>query len=322
MTNDDKWWRGGGGGESKRWQGYIILAFNVCVFSHLTSPWNVLGFAKEIIVTLLVTLFVTLSMDIYSLDPVEQWKYHVMPSSQISSLKVHGDFSNSFRFKIFSTPPLFCTDLRLSCFLFKVFLSMSLSCLTSFIMCAILNAFWPWSRSRYSIKCANSFSLLSIFFMCFSWLGFSLPWASLFPLCPHFRLFQLSSRPPHQFPLLPSSPAGTGDRRARPKCNRKRNPSYFRRQRQRREATNNHISEHLSWQESHEDSRMTANLPETNDADKEEQGSDDENDLLVRFSSLGRSLKTFQRDLTTADQRVESAKKVSSPLRKRRKKRR
>ena len=67
---------------------------------------------------------------------------------------------------------------------------------------------------------------------------------------------------------------------------------------------------------------MTANLPETNDADEEEQGSDDENDLLVRFSSLGRSLKTFQRDLTTADQKIESAKKVSSRLRKRRKKRR
>ena len=45
--------------------------------------------------------------------------------------------------------------------------------------------------------------------------------------------------------------------------------------------TNNHISEHLSWQESHGDSGMTANLPETNDADKEEQGSDDENDLSV-----------------------------------------
>ena len=42
----------------------------------------------------------------------------------------------------------------------------------------------------------------------------------------------------------------------------------------------------------------------------------------VRFSSFGRSLKTFQRDLTTADQKVESAKKVSSPLRKRRKKQR
>ena len=89
--------------------------------------------------------------------------------------------------------------------------------------------------------------------------------------------------------------------------------------------TNNHISEHLSWLESHEDSG-TANLPETNDADEgdedEEQGSDDENDLLVRFGSLGRSLKTFQRDLTRADKRVESAKKVSSPLRKKRKKRR
>ena len=82
------------------------------------------------------------------------------------------------------------------------------------------------------------------------------------------------------------------------------------------------LSEHLSWQESHGDSGMTANLPETNDADEEEQGSDDENDLLVRFSSLGRSLKTFQRDLTTADQKIESAKKVSSRLRKRRKKRR
>ena len=79
------------------------------------------------------------------------------------------------------------------------------------------------------------------------------------------------------------------------------------------------VSTYLSWQESHGDSGMTANLPETNDADEEEQGSDDENDLLARFSSLGRS---FQRDLTTADQIVESAKKVSSPLRKRRKKRR
>ena len=82
------------------------------------------------------------------------------------------------------------------------------------------------------------------------------------------------------------------------------------------------LSEHLSWQESHGDSGMTANLPETNDADEEEQGSDDENDLSARFSSRGRSSKTFQHDLTTADQRVESAKKVSSPLRRRRKKRR
>ena len=41
------------------------------------------------------------------------------------------------------------------------------------------------------------------------------------------------------------------------------------------------LSEHISWQESHGDSGMTANLPETNDADEEEQGSDDENDLSV-----------------------------------------
>ena len=136
---------------------------------------------------------------------------------------------------------------------------------------------------------------------------------------------------------------GTGDRRARPKCSRKRNPSYFRRQRRRREAflqkrdltggnlvggvlaetveniqdgegggeagdriheedepqevtlKNIHdlLSEHLSWQESHGDSGMTANLPETNDADEEEQGSDDENDLLVRFSSLERSFENI-----------------------------
>ena len=88
------------------------------------------------------------------------------------------------------------------------------------------------------------------------------------------------------------------------------------------------LSEHLSMRsvlsepESHGDSGMTANLPETNDADEEEQGSDDENDLIVCFSSLGRLMKTFQRDLTTADQKIESAKKASSRLRKRRKKRR
>ena len=39
-------------------------------------------------------------------------------------------------------------------------------------------------------------------------------------------------------------------------------------------------------------------------------------DLLVRFGSLGKQLKTFQRDLTRTDKKVESAKKVSSPLRK------
>ena len=60
----------------------------------------------------------------------------------------------------------------------------------------------------------------------------------------------------------------------------------------------------------------------SNFVDSEEQGSDDENDLLVRFGSLGKQLKTFQRDLTRADKRVESAKKVSSPLRKKRKKQR
>ena len=42
-------------------------------------------------------------------------------------------------------------------------------------------------------------------------------------------------------------------------------------------------------------------------------------DLLVRFGSLGKQLKTFQRDLTRTDKKVESAKKVSSPLRKKEK---
>ena len=82
------------------------------------------------------------------------------------------------------------------------------------------------------------------------------------------------------------------------------------------------VSTYLSWQESHGDSGMTANLPETNDAEKKEQESGDENDLIVRFCSLGRLMKTFQCDLITADQKVESAKKVSSPLRKRRRRRR
>ena len=41
------------------------------------------------------------------------------------------------------------------------------------------------------------------------------------------------------------------------------------------------LSEHLSWQESHGDSGMTANLLEPNDADEEEQGSDYENDRPV-----------------------------------------
>ena len=69
----------------------------------------------------------------------------------------------------------------------------------------------------------------------------------------------------------------------------------------------------------------TANLPKTSDVDEgddEEQGSDNENDLLVFFGSLGKQLKTFQRDLTRTDKKVESAKKVSSPLRKKRRKER
>ena len=71
-------------------------------------------------------------------------------------------------------------------------------------------------------------------------------------------------------------------------------------------------------------SSRTANLPKTSDVDEgddEEQGSD-ENDLLVLFGSLGKQLKTFQRDLTRTDKKVESAKKVSSPLRKKRRKQR
>ena len=59
-------------------------------------------------------------------------------------------------------------------------------------------------------------------------------------------------------------------------------------------------------------SSRTANLPKTSDVDEgddEEQGSDDENDLLVLFGSLGKQLKTFQCDLTRTDKKVESAKK-------------
>ena len=182
---------------------------------------------------------------------------------------------------------------------------------------------------------------------------------------------------------------GTGDRKARPRCNRKRNPAYFRRQRRRREAflekkglaggslvgralgigaetveniqdgegggevggqilepqevtlkdlynmfielseTNNQIRSETSELLSDSKNLLssgTANLPKTSDVDEgdddEEQGSDDENDLLVLFGSLGKQLKTFQRDLTRTDKKVESAKKVSSPLRKKRRKRR
>ena len=65
----------------------------------------------------------------------------------------------------------------------------------------------------------------------------------------------------------------------------------------------------------------TANQTSDDEGDDGEQG-DDENDLLVLFDSLGKQLKTFQRDLTSTDKKVENAKKTSSPLRKRRRKRR
>ena len=83
-----------------------------------------------------------------------------------------------------------------------------------------------------------------------------------------------------------------------------------------------------NWlQRSHGDLGTTdlANLQETNDVvsgEEEEQESADENDLMDRFSSLGRSMKTFQHDLSSGDQKIESARKVSSPLRKRRRRRR
>ena len=59
----------------------------------------------------------------------------------------------------------------------------------------------------------------------------------------------------------------------------------------------------------------TANQTSDDEEDDGEQG-DDENDLLVRFDSLGKQLKTFQRDLTSTDKKDENAKKTSSPLRK------
>ena len=59
----------------------------------------------------------------------------------------------------------------------------------------------------------------------------------------------------------------------------------------------------------------TANQTSDDEEDDGEQG-DDENDLLVLFDSLGKQLKTFQRDLTSTDKKVENAKKTSSPLRK------
>ena len=65
----------------------------------------------------------------------------------------------------------------------------------------------------------------------------------------------------------------------------------------------------------------TANQTSDDEEDDGEQG-DDENDLLVLFDSLGKQLKTFQRDLTSTDKKVENAKKTSSSLRKKRRKQR
>ena len=65
----------------------------------------------------------------------------------------------------------------------------------------------------------------------------------------------------------------------------------------------------------------TANQTSDDEEDDGEQG-DDESDLLVLFDSLGKRLKTFQRNLESTDKKVENAKNTSSPLRKRRRKRR
>ena len=81
-------------------------------------------------------------------------------------------------------------------------------------------------------------------------------------------------------------------------------------------------------QRSHGDLGTTdlAHLQSTNNTvpgeEEEQEESGDESDLRDRFSSLGRLMKTFQRDLSSADQRVESARKVSSSLKKRRRRRR
>ena len=164
---------------------------------------------------------------------------------------------------------------------------------------------------------------------------------------------------------------GTGDRRARPRCNRKRNPAYFRRQRRRRKAflekrglaggslvgralgigaetveniqdgegggevggqilepqevtlkdlynmaielseNNNQgrceISELLNDTKNLLNS-WTANQTSDDEEDDGEQG-DDENDLLVLFDSLGKQLKTFQRDLTSTDKKLKMRRK-------------
>ena len=178
---------------------------------------------------------------------------------------------------------------------------------------------------------------------------------------------------------------GASDRKARPRCNRKRNPAYFRRQKRRRQAflekkgladdslvgralgigaetvveniQDGEGGGEVGGQEQEQEEEVTlkdvyklaieiseinnqgsceiselindtknllnswtANQTSDDEGDDGEQG-DDENDLLVLFDSLGKQLKTFQRDLTSTDKKVENAKKTSSPLRKKRRKR-
>ena len=52
----------------------------------------------------------------------------------------------------------------------------------------------------------------------------------------------------------------------------------------------------------------TANQTSDDEEDDGEQG-DDESDLLVLFDSLGKRLKTFQRDLASTDKKVENERK-------------
>ena len=64
----------------------------------------------------------------------------------------------------------------------------------------------------------------------------------------------------------------------------------------------------------------TANQTSDDEEDDGEQG-DDESDLLVLFDSLGKQLKTFQRNLESTDRKIANAKESFSPLRKRRRRR-
>ena len=52
----------------------------------------------------------------------------------------------------------------------------------------------------------------------------------------------------------------------------------------------------------------TANQTSDDEGDDGEQG-DDENDLLVLFDSLGKQLKTFQRNLTSTDKKLKMRRK-------------